>query len=103
MDFKQRLGAKIKELRKENKYSQEHFAELVNMNPRQIVRIENGENMPSPENLEKIAGIFNIETEELFINSACESESYLRSRIAAIVNHLTADKLKALYLIAINL
>ena len=39
MSIKKTLGLKIKELRKKAKFSQEKFSEMVDMNPRQIVRI----------------------------------------------------------------
>lgn len=103
MNFKKALGAKIRYLRKQKNYSQEYFSELIDMNPRQIVRIENGENIPSLENLEKIAKVFNIQIEELFINSSYSDDSYLKDRIICKTNSLAGDKLRALYLMAINL
>jgi len=103
MDIKKSLGAKIRYLRKQRKYSQEYFSELIDINPRQIVRIENGENMPSIENLGKIAKVFEIPFEELFINSSFADEKFLKSKICEKANSLTGEHLRALYLMAVNL
>ena len=75
MGIKQLLGAKIRELRKQKKYSQEYFSELIDLNPRQIVRIENGESFPTAENLEKIATVLGVKPQELFINDCFASDA----------------------------
>ena len=103
MNIKKSLGAKIKHLRKQRKYSQEYFSELIDISPRQIVRIESGENLPTIENLEKIANVFNISVEELFINSSFDYEDILRQKICDKTENLKGDSLRALYLVASNL
>ncbi len=103
MNIKKLLGTKIKELRKQRKYSQEYFSELVDLNPRQIVRIENGESFPTAENLEKIAEAFGIKVQELFINDCFASDEELKLAIINKMAQLSGDRLKALYLMAINL
>ena len=103
MNIKKSLGAKIKYLRKQKKYSQEYFSELIDISPRQIVRIESGENLPTIENLEKIANVFNISVEELFINSSFDDEDILRQKICDKTENLKGESLRALYLMATNL
>ena len=103
MNIKKSLGAKIKYLRKQKKYSQEYFSELIDISPRQIVRIESGENLPTIENLEKIANVFNISVEELFINSSFDDEDILRQKICDKTENLKGESLRALYLMASNL
>lgn len=103
MNFKKLLGAKIRELRKQKKYSQEYFSELVNLNPRQIIRIESGESFPTAENLEKIADALNIKVQELFINDCYATDDEMKKIIAEKLSNMTGDKLKALYLMVINL
>ena len=60
------LGKRIKELRKELKYSQEQLAEFIGIEPNNLSRIENGKNYPSPENLSKIATALNVTPDKLF-------------------------------------
>lgn len=103
MDIKKSLGAKIKYLRKQNNLTQEYFSELIEISHRQIVRIESGENLPTIENLEKIANVFNISVEELFINSSFDDEDILRQKICDKTEKLNGDNLRALYLMATNL
>jgi len=103
MDLKQKLGAKIRYLRKSRKYSQEYFSELIDLNPRQIVRIENGESMPTVENLEKIAKVFDIDVAELFINDSFDKDDILRQKIHEKINEFDRDKLRTMYLITMNL
>ena len=59
--------------------------------------------MPSAENLEKIAKVFNITVEELLINSAFDDEASLRQKICEKAQKLEGEQLKALYLIASDL
>lgn len=103
MNIKKLLGAKIRELRKQKKFSQEYFSELVDLNPRQIVRIENGESFPTAENLEKIAKVFGIKVQELFINDCFSSDEEMKLAVINKLANLSGEKLRALYLMAINL
>ncbi|MDO5437800.1 MAG: helix-turn-helix transcriptional regulator [bacterium] len=103
MNIKKLLGAKIRELRKQKKYSQEYFSELIELNPRQIVRIESGESFPTAENLEKIANALDIKVQELFINDCFASDEEMKEAILKKLTLLGGEKLKALYLMAINL
>ena len=52
--FKEAFGAKIKEYRKSRGLTQEKLAEIIDVNQRQLTRIETGENYPSAETFEKI-------------------------------------------------
>lgn len=99
MGIKTSLGLKIKELRKRNGISQEKFSELIDMNPRQIVRIENGESFPTAENLEKIASALNIPVQELFYNEGLFSDNFLKKEITKSLNSLNHKDLRTVYLI----
>ncbi|MBQ8459671.1 helix-turn-helix transcriptional regulator [bacterium] len=103
MKIKVSLGLKIRELRKKQGISQEKFSELIDMNPRQIVRIESGESFPTAENLEKIAEALNIKPQELFFTEEFESEKFLREEIKKSVDKLNNKDLKTIYLIIKNL
>ena len=103
MNIKQLLGAKIKSLRKKRKISQEHFSELLNMNPRKIVRIENGESFPTADNLEKIAQTLGITVQELFYNDCFMPDDILKAKITHRMEDLDSDRLRMLYLMVSNL
>lgn len=65
-DFKKTFGARLKELRKSKKYTQEKLAEMLDLSARQLIRIENGQNIPTFEFLYKFSKIFEIEIHDLF-------------------------------------
>ena len=67
MTLKQDLGQKIQQLRKERKITQERLAELVGIDPKNISRIENGNNYPTAENLTSIAEALRVNIYELFV------------------------------------
>lgn len=103
MSIKVKLGSKIREMRKKQKISQEKFSEMVDLNPRQIVRIENGESFPTAENLEKIAEALNISVQELFYNDCFASDSFLKNEIIKSLDNLNSKELRMLYLVVSNL
>lgn len=103
MSIKKTLGLKIKELRKKAKFSQEKFSEIVDMNPRQIVRIENGESFPTAENLERIALALNITPQELFYNEAFIPDEILKQEINKSLNFLDTKELRMIYTLIKNL
>ncbi len=103
MSIKKTLGLKIKELRKKAKFSQEKFSEMVDMNPRQIVRIENGESFPTAENLERIALALNITPQELFYNEAFIPDETLKQEITKSLNTLNNKELRMIYTLIKNL
>ena len=61
----EKIGLKIKVLRKKLKYSQEKLAEFSDLSKTSISSIECGKSSPSIETLEKIAKALNIELKEL--------------------------------------
>ena len=68
------LGEKIRNLRKENKISQEELAEKLDVSRQSISLWENDQTMPSLENIVSLANIFNVSTDVL-LKGKVESES----------------------------
>jgi len=88
MTLKQELGAKIQRLRKAKKLTQEQLAELVGIDPKNISRIEKGNNYPTAENLTAIARALNVDIYELFVFNEISYE-IMKSEI---INSLNCDK-----------
>ena len=97
MDIKQAIGARIRELRHKKGLTQEEFAELVNVAPRHISRIENGVNTPSIEALERIAKVFNLEVKDLCNFQHLYDEEFLRKSINEIIDNLNAEELSSAF------
>ena len=55
----------IKEYRIKNNYSQEQLAEIINLSPRQLQRIEKDEDKTKIETIRKIIRVLNIPDEEI--------------------------------------
>ena len=53
-DIKKLTGKRIKELRKEKALTQEELAELIGIEPRNIIKIENAQTFPRTRTLEKL-------------------------------------------------
>lgn len=93
-DNKKLLGQKVRQLRKQNEYSQERFAELVGIDPNSVSRIECGVHYPSLDTLEKIATVLKVEMRDLFLFSDKESAESLRSYLVQIASELEVEKLR---------
>lgn len=66
MDIKQRLGVKIKELRKQKGLSQEKLANLAEIDRTYLPTIEKGERNVSIEVIEKLANALDVKVKDLF-------------------------------------
>lgn len=66
MKLKKLLGERIKRLRKSRNLTQEQLAEMIDIAPRNLSRIEVGESFVTAETLEKLLFSLNVTAEELF-------------------------------------
>ena len=60
------FGKRIKELRKARNLTQEQLAELVDIDTRNIIKIENSETFPRAKTLDKLLEVFQISASEIF-------------------------------------
>lgn len=103
MDIKQLLGAKIRELRKRKKLTQEKLSELMDINPRQMVRIEMGQSFPTAENIEKLAEHLGVSVSVLFNNECFEESKILKEKIISKLENLDEKAIRFLYSVIINI
>ena len=68
MDFRKSFGEKLKRLRKSKNLTQNQLAEKIDIDPRNLSRIEVGSSFVKAETLEKILDVLDITTEQLFSN-----------------------------------
>lgn len=64
--IKEKVGKRIKELRLDNKLTQEKFAELCGLDRTYITSLERGQRNISIVNLEKITNALNISLRDFF-------------------------------------
>lgn len=89
MSLKQQLGQRIQAIRKSKRLTQEQFAELIGIDPKNVSKIENGNNYPSPETLTSIARALDVDIYELFV---FQEEIPIEKMKEKIVNALDIDK-----------
>ena len=88
MTSKQDLGQRIQKLRKDKKITQEQLAEMVGIDPKNISRIEKGNNYPTAENLTSIAKALHVDIYELFVFNSIPLEQMKEE----IINSLSSEK-----------
>lgn len=89
MSLKHDLGQKIQRLRKERKITQEKLAEMVGIDPKNISRIEIGNNYPTAENLCAIAAALNVDVYELFVFNNIPFDQMRQEIVEALNNDKT--------------
>lgn len=94
MDVKKEFGEKLKRLRKNKNYTQEQLAEMIDIDPRNLSRIEVGLSFVKAETLEKILNALDITTEQLFSNDHIKSPEELLADIHKFLNIAQADQTK---------
>lgn len=81
MDIKKSLGEKIKRLRKKRKLTQEQLAEIIDIAPRNLCKIEIGESFVKADTLERLLLALDVTTEELFSNDHIKDSKELMTDI----------------------
>ena len=95
-DIKILLGKRIKELRKRRNLTQERLAEKMDIDQRNLSKIECGNNFITAETLAKIVTALNINPDELFNFNHHNNESMLREELLSGINDNRID-IKLLY------
>ncbi|MBO6087793.1 helix-turn-helix transcriptional regulator [bacterium] len=99
MITQEQLGAKIKQIRKSKKITQEKLAETINVDFGYISKLEVGQNFPSIQTLNKIADTLNVDISEFFTYKDI-NEIDLKSETTKLINNFNYDELKIIYKVA---
>ncbi len=97
------LGKKIRHLRKSKNISQEILSEMAEISPRQMIRIELGQSLPTLENLEKIAHALNVTVQSLFDNDYYADINTLKNKLYKKIDNLSEQNTRFLYIVASQL
>ncbi len=97
------LGKKIRHLRKSKNISQETLSEMAEISPRQMIRIELGQSLPTLENLEKIAHALNVTVQSLFDNDYYADINTLKNKLYKKIDNLSEQNTRFLYIVASQL
>lgn len=94
---KELLGARIKEIRKLRKMTQEKLAEKIGVDPKYVSFIEVGRSSPSLEALEKLAQALDVDIKDLFEFSHHEARPASVEQIDGMLKAVSDDQLKILH------
>lgn len=96
-NIKKAIGKRVKELRRSRKWTQEQFAEKIDIDQRTLSAVECGINFPTKHFI-KIAKAFDIELKELFDFEHIEiTEDKKRKDIKTMVDKLEERDLNIVY------
>ncbi len=98
-----KLGARIRELREAKKIKQVELAETLNMEPSNLSKLENGNQLPKEENIEKIAAALDVKICDLFDFEHKKDYGNLKADIYDILDTLSQSELEFTYKILINM
>lgn len=94
MNIKKSFGEKVKRYRKQRGLTQEQLAEIIDISPRNLSRIEVGANFVTAETLEKLLTALNVTMEELFSNDYIKDNKELLSEIYTKLDNIKNHKRK---------
>ena len=97
MGIKELLGKRIKALRKEKGYTQEEFAEMIDISQRTLSGIEVGKNFLTSQTLDKILDVFKIQPDDIFRLKNLQSVNELKSEIVNVLDNMSEEKIRIVY------
>lgn len=103
ISLKQKFGKRVRELRKSKNLTQEDLAELMNMEPSNISKLECGLHFPQPEKIEKLAKIMGVEIQNLFEFDHFNKKQDLISYIDTSLQEFDLKTLELVYKFIYNL
>ena len=103
MDERECLGLKIRALRKSQNYTQEQFSEMIDVSPRHMVKIENGQVYPSFVTLKKISEKLGVSIQSLFENDYYDKIENLKQKLHNYIDSLDDKNTRFLYIVASHL
>lgn len=102
-NLKKKFGKRVKELRKSRGLTQEKIAELINIEPPNISKMESGTHFPLPENIEKLAKALDVEVKDLFDFEHFQTKNTLISQINDFFNKTDLKDIELMYKFSKNL
>ncbi len=98
---KELLGARIKELRKLRKLTQDELSEKIDIDAKHMSRIEVGGSYPSLDTLEKMASALNVEMKDFFeFAHEAKRSKEIRQALDSLAKETDIEKLRLLLKVA---
>ena len=94
MNIKNLLGEKVKRLRKMRGFTQEQFAEMIDITPRNLCRVEAGQSFVTSDTLDKILIALNVPADILFSYEHLKEDKELLADIYTYIDKIKVDSQK---------
>lgn len=98
--IKKLVGKKIKMHRKALGFSQAALGEMININQRQVVLLENGISIPRLSTLIKLSKVFNCKIEDFYKDESFKDRNSAMNEILNILENCTLSQLTDIYSIS---
>jgi len=99
--FRTKLGANIRKLRSERRYSQEQLAGLAGINAKYLSEVERGKRNLSVELLVALTKVLEVSPAELLADEQGPSHEELIAKIVRLLQPMPDEQLKTVYRILI--
>ena len=96
-ELSKKVGKRIKAIREGLNIKQYELAEMLDMEPSNLTRIESGYQMPKEENLVKIASILGVHIKDLFDFGFEHTKEELVQKIISKLNESDIYELEHIY------
>lgn len=97
MDEKEAIGRKVQYYRKMKRLSQESLAELLEVTPICISKIEHGKRYPSVPLLIKMANVLEITADMLLVDTLNETYKMESSTLSELLDNETPEKRRQVF------
>lgn len=91
------VGQRIKEIRESKNIKQVKLAEMINIEPTNLSKIEKGFHLPKEDNINKITRALNVEIKDLFDFSHIKSREEILALINLILKNSKSEELRFFY------
>ena len=88
------VGQRIREIRESKNIKQNKLAEMINIEPTNLSKIENGAHFPKDETLQKIANALECEKSELFNFRHIQTREDLISCLNEMISKATTEEIQ---------
>lgn len=91
------VGKRIKQIRESKGIKQVELAEMINIEPTNLSKIEKGVHLPKEDNINKITKALNIEIKDLFDFKHIKPRDELLDEINGILSNLKTEEIQFFY------
>ena len=91
------FAKRLKQIRKQRHLTLEKFAELVEISPNHISKLESARTFPSFQLISRIANALNIDMKELFNFDSDKDTEYIKNEFVQMIKYSDPKYLNTLY------